>query len=379
MNKNSLSLGKISGIPIYVHWSFIAIIAYAVYLGYSNGFGVWGTAWYLMLVLSVFGCVLLHELGHSLSARRYGIGTEDITLLPIGGLARLQYMPRKPIQELVIALMGPAVNVVIAIVLLLVHFLFFGGFDEMTFPGNFGVNPFVTGLLFINILLVAFNMIPAFPMDGGRVLRALLSFRLSYVNATKIASIVGKFAAICFVAYGFFRPEISEYFSPGNNAQLGPDYMLMGVGAFVYFSANNEGRMASMEGALEGHTVSELIRTGYTVFQTTDTIGSAMNTLAAGLETNFLVLNEEKVEGIMTHAILKEHVKTNPDRTLGEVMRKDIFATDPEELLLDVLSAVRENRQPIVPVFDKTSGLLLGVLDQRTIYNFIQLKNSGQS
>lgn len=365
MNKNSLSLGKISGIPIYVHWSFIAIVAYAIYSGYSNGFGAWGTVWYLLLVLSVFGCVLLHELGHSLSARRYGIGTEDITLLPIGGLARLEYMPRKPVQELVIALMGPAVNVVIAAVLLGIYLLFLGSFDDMVFPGNFDVIPFVTGLIIINVLLVVFNMIPAFPMDGGRVLRALLSFKLSYVKATKIASIIGKMAAIGFIAFAFYR-------------EGGPDIMLMGVGAFVFFSANMENRMVSMEDALEGHTVAELIRDRFTVFQTTDSVGSILNTLNTGLETDFLVLADEKVEGIVTQGILKKHLKTNPEKTLGEVMRTDIFATDPEEPLADALMTVRDNRQPIIPVFDKTAGLLLGVIDQRTIYNFIQLKNSGQ-
>lgn len=360
MNKRSLPLGKISGIPIFVHWSFAAILVYVAYIGVTEEFGVWGTLWYLMLVLAVFGCVLLHELGHSLSARRYGIGTEDITLLPIGGLARLERMPRKPMQELVIAVMGPAVNVVIALVLGLLYIILYG--FEFKLPPH-SLETFIGGLTFVNGLLVVFNMIPAFPMDGGRVLRALLSFKLSYVKATQIASLVGKFAAICFIGYGFYQN----------------DFILMGIGAFVFFSANMENKMVSMEGVLEGHTVNELIRNRFTVFQTTDTVGAAMKTMTTGLEADFLVLTDKKVEGIVTKDIITKNAAKDPDLTLGEVMRTDIGATDPEQPLTEALMLIRGNRQPIIPVFDQISGLLLGVLDHQTLFNFMQLKNSGQN
>lgn len=361
MNKNSLRLGNISGIPIFVHWSFAAIIAYVIYIGVSNDFGIWGTTWYMLLILSVFGCVLLHELGHSLSARWYGIETEDITLLPIGGLARLERMPKKPIQELVIAIMGPAVNVVIAIVLAGLHWLLFGDFfNNISLSGDFTLNSYIALLTTINIILVVFNMIPAFPMDGGRVFRALLSFKFSHVVATKIASIVGKLAAVCFIGYGFSQN----------------DYTLMGVGAFVFYAASMENKIASMEGALEGQTVQLMIRDRYTIFQTTDTVASVMNALSTGLETDFLVLNNNLVEGIVTKAIIVKHNAQNPDITLNQVMKTDIFATNPQESLTEVWMLIRGHKQPIVPVFDSTTGLLLGVLDQRTIYNFIEMKNS---
>lgn len=378
MNNRSLPLGKISGIPIFVHWSFVAVLFYAVYIGVTENYGVWGTIWYLMLILTVFGCILLHELGHSFSARKYGIGTEDITLLPIGGLARLERMPRQPVQELVIALMGPAVNVVIAIVLGVMYTIFYGSLIEfIKYPGSFTFDAFIAVLVFVNGLLVLFNMIPAFPMDGGRVLRALLSFKLSYVKATRIASLVGKFAALCFIVYGFFRPEIADYLSPGTGEDIGRDYILMAIGAFIFFSANMENKMVQMEGALEGHTVNELIRNRFTVFQTTDTVGSALKTMSTGLEQDFLVLIDKKVEGIVTKSILTKYATTNPDLTLGEVMRTDIGATDPEQPLSEALEIIQGNHQPIVPVFDQITGLLLGVLDHQTLFNFMQLKKSG--
>jgi len=363
MNKYSLSLGKISGIPIFVHWSFSAIFIYIIYVGVSRDFGVWGTAWYMALILCLFGCVLLHELGHSLSARKYGIGTEDITLLPIGGLARLQRMPKEPMQELVIAIMGPMVNVVIASVLIVIYILFFDNFlGNIDIPGPFTLASIIAKIILLNIVLVVFNMIPAFPMDGGRVFRALLSFKLDYVKATKIASFVGKAAALGFIGLGFYLN----------------DFLLMGVGGYVYYSGNRENQMVSMEGQLEGHTIKELIRDRFTVFQTTDSIRSVMKALTTSLETNFLVLENNNVEGIVTKEMITEEFKINPDKQLKEVMRTDVSGAHPEQSLLEGLEIIRSFRQPILPVFDQASRLLLGVLDYHSLFKFIEIKKSGQ-
>ncbi|WP_243664001.1 site-2 protease family protein [Rhodothermus marinus] len=198
--KGALRIGRIAGIDIFLHWTFGLLIAgiFAFYL--LHGVGVQAALAGVVLVLVVFGCVVLHELGHALMARRFGVPTRDITLYPIGGVARLQRIPEEPIQEFWIAVAGPAVNLVIATVLALVLWGVGGSFDP-----NALVQPrlhFLTSLMWINLLLVGFNMLPAFPMDGGRVLRALLALRMNYVRATQIAASIGQGMAVLFGLFG---------------------------------------------------------------------------------------------------------------------------------------------------------------------------------
>lgn len=193
--RGSYRLGQAFGIGVFVHWSFALLLGYVVLSTLGSGGG-----WVIALnsaifVLAVFGCVLLHEFGHSLAARRYGIGTHDITLLPIGGVARLESIPEDPKQELVIAVAGPAVNVVIAAVLSLLAVVL-----KVPVPvtGMAMVSDaaILHGLISANIILVIFNMIPAFPMDGGRVLRAFVAMRKGTLAATEIAAKIGKVMAV---------------------------------------------------------------------------------------------------------------------------------------------------------------------------------------
>ena len=184
--KGKWKLGQAFGIGIYVHWTFGLLILFALLGGGVGGLGV---ATGILFLLAVFGCVILHELGHSLAARRYGIRTEDITLYPIGGVARLTAMPRRPMEELVIAVAGPAVNVGIAVAL--VPLVFLTGFLNAWLSG------FLMYLLAANIVLVLFNLLPAFPMDGGRVFRALLAMKGGdMVQATNTAAKTGKVMAV---------------------------------------------------------------------------------------------------------------------------------------------------------------------------------------
>ena len=190
----SLRLGSLFGIPVYLHMTFVLLLGVLGLVQLVQG-GLGAALFTMILVLAVFGSVLLHEFGHALAARHYGIGTRDITLLPIGGLARLNRMPTNPRHELWIALAGPAVNVAIAGVLGVWVSLFGGAF--------FG------RLMLINLALAAFNMLPAFPMDGGRVLRALLAQRMGRVPATDIAASIGKGLALVFGIVGlFFNPML---------------------------------------------------------------------------------------------------------------------------------------------------------------------------
>jgi Zn-dependent protease len=188
----SWKLGRVFGIPLYIHWTFWLLPLWVVYM--TARLGGAELALNLAVVAAAFGCVLLHELGHALTARIYGIGTRDITLYPIGGVARLERLAEKPVQELWITLAGPAVNLAIATVLTAV-LMVVGMFDPgLVFGSLAGV--FLVRLLFVNVLMVLFNLLPAFPMDGGRVLRALLAMGLGQLRATRIAVNVGLVMAV---------------------------------------------------------------------------------------------------------------------------------------------------------------------------------------
>lgn len=204
MFRNAWNLGKISGIKIRLHWSFLLIPAVMFYSAISSGLGMAVAISSVVFVLAVFFCVLLHELGHAFAARQFGIGTRDILLLPIGGVASLERMPRKPWQEMWIAVAGPLVNVVIAIAIA-------AGLYFFSAAAGATASSFLLNLMIANVILVVFNMIPAFPMDGGRVLRSVMAMFMPYAKATVIAAKVGKWCAVLMVMYGLFRYGLFDF------------------------------------------------------------------------------------------------------------------------------------------------------------------------
>ena len=201
--KSSIRVATVKGIGIFTHWTFLVMLAglfaFYIYQGLSVVAALTGVA----LITTVFGCVVLHELGHAFMARHYGIPTLDITMYPIGGVARLTRMPSKPKEEFMIAIAGPAVNVAIAGVLFVVNEIIGTNvslFEAMNTQAN------VLGLLmWINLGLVVFNMMPAFPMDGGRVFRAALATQMEYRVATHIAALAGQAVAVVFAIYGIMN------------------------------------------------------------------------------------------------------------------------------------------------------------------------------
>src|ERR1051325_3816537 len=234
--KWSLKLGSFAGIRVYLHWTFVLLLGWILFSHVGQGHD-WAEAWRsVAFILALFGCVLLHEFGHALTAKHYGIHTQDITLLPIGGIARLERLPEDPRQELWVTLAGPAVNVAIAGILFLVlRFPFqINDFSQARLlEGNFLVH-----LMSVNVFLAVFNLLPAFPMDGGRVLRALLSMRMGRTKATRLAANIGQGMAILFGIAGFL----------GNP-------MLIFIAIFVYLGAEAEAQAVettSFIGGLQG-------------------------------------------------------------------------------------------------------------------------------
>lgn len=228
-------LGTFTGIGIYVHWTLLVMFAGLFLFYLYNGASVAAALAGIVLVGTLFGCVIIHELGHALAAKHFGIRTLDITMYPIGGVARLQGIPREPRQEFLIAIAGPAMNLAIAGVLFVVNV----ATGRPLLPGAILAEATnVLGMLmWMNLALVGFNMLPAFPMDGGRVLRAGLATRMNYRTATRIASYVGQGMAILF---GFVAVVPIPFFTSFNP-------VLLFVALFVFIAARQEAQVVLQE------------------------------------------------------------------------------------------------------------------------------------
>lgn len=380
--RGSLKLFTLFGIPVHLHWSFGLIFLYATWIGYSNQMGMMGTIWLMGFFVALFGCVLLHEYGHSLTAKRYGVNTQDIILTPIGGIARLERMPEKPAQELLVAIAGPMVNVVIAILLLGLSKLIFRGdnwemfqwFLDQQFSFSAGESSDVieetgiepTGLLFYmpvllatNIALVLFNLIPAFPMDGGRVLRALLAMRLGRVRATSVAAIVGQVIAVLFVAYGLWN--------------LNEAFTLALIGVFVFTTARAENNMVRLDEVFKKARVRDIVRPNFTHLYSNDWMQTPINLLQQGLERHFLVfdLNERLVGALEEEDILQAARKNDLSTPIEQYMAKDVAVVEIGDSLAQAYYLLKQNKS-ILAVRD--GDTLVGVLDESGLQNYMRLK-----
>jgi Zn-dependent protease len=270
----SIKLGQIFGINIKVHLTFLLILIWGAF---SYG-GSAGPLYGLLVTLALFTLVLLHELGHSLAAKGYGIPVEDITLLPIGGVARLARMPEKPLHELVVALAGPLVNVVLALILLpIVLGLSVAQAVPLTLnawsqPGAFGLLAF---LLSANVSLAAFNLIPAFPMDGGRVFRAVMGLFLDYQQATRIAVTIGRVLAVGFGLFGIFSGQI----------------LLAFIALFIFTASGQEGQAVAARGLLRNVRVGQSMPRDTVTLSPHATVGQAASLAMGGHRLNFAVVD----------------------------------------------------------------------------------------
>ncbi len=254
----TIPAGTYFGIPVRIHFTFPLILLVFGAQAWMNGTPA-DAVRAVGLILAVFLCVVLHEYGHSLQIRRYGIQVRDILLLPIGGMARAERLPEKPHQEFLVAIAGPAVNFVIAAILFAIIYL-------RSDPVILG-DDFVTNLFFINIVLGVFNLIPAFPMDGGRILRGFLAMKFSYLRATRYARVVGQIIALLFVVIGFM-----------NSAFI----MLPVIAVFIFFGAMNEEQMIRVKTTLENKRVADLLRDHGPLLRFDDTIDALLERVSKG-------------------------------------------------------------------------------------------------
>jgi Zn-dependent protease/CBS domain-containing protein len=355
--KWALNLGRIAGIRILVHWTFLFLIGWIVFTEMGRGSDLTTTLLSVGFVLTIFLCVVLHELGHSLTAKQYGINTKSITLLPIGGVASLERMPESPKQELLIAVAGPAVNVVIAFILWLALPPLTSVPDEEFFARITPANFFYM-LFFVNLMLVVFNAIPAFPMDGGRVLRALLAFKLGRVRATQIAANLGQILAILFIFIGFFS---------------NPFLILIGV--FVFFGAYTENMMVQHLDFLRGHSVREGMMTSFVKLAPTDTVRDALNKLLSTSEHDFIVENEDQVVGTLSRMQLIQAVKNEQIQVpVVEIMSQEFRSFNTKDKLSEAYTEIQKAPGSLFPVLD--NGKLAGVINSDNINEFILVKSA---
>ncbi len=357
MKRWSFSLGNYGGTEVRIHATFVLLLLFLAWHAALSG-GAVAAMQTLALILAMFTCVLLHEFGHVLAARRYGIKTPDITLLPIGGLARLERRPREPKQELIVALAGPAVNVVIAFLLLLVR-----GFDFTSEGENTLVQGSFTGrLMFWNVIMVLFNMIPAFPMDGGRVLRAVLAMFFDYGKATRFAASLGQGFAVIGAVLGLM------FF--GNNP------FLLIIAIFIFMSAGHEAAAVTDQEAIRGLQVHDALVTEFRSVRKDDVLLDAVRLLVSGTQHDFPVLDEGgNYTGMLSRSVLigalAEH---GPQHPVGSVMETCDTSIDPKFPLPDALDKLRSSSCAALPVLDPPTGRLLGLLTMENIAEMIMVR-----
>ena len=344
----SINIARIAGTEVRIHITFLLFLVWIGFTYYAAG-GPAAAVQGVMFTLGLFGCVLLHEFGHALAARRFGIPTPDITLLPIGGVARLQRMPDQPMQELIVALAGPAVNVVIAAVLIFVlgHQAQVEDVEQLGQPGS-GI---LGKLASVNISLVIFNLIPAFPMDGGRVLRAILAMNLPYARATQIAASVGQTLAFVFGFIGLF-------YNP----------MLIFIAFFIFIGAQQEAAMAQMKELSRNVSVSEAMVTQFMSLPAHATLEDAVQEVLRTSQHEFPVVDDAgRVLGMLTRddmiAALRRHGPATP---VVKVMQRDVPLVQPDDPFDKAFQLMQERAVPALPVVDRL-GRLRGLITPENV------------
>ncbi len=336
----SIGLFSVAGVPVRVHLTFFLLLAWLGAVYWLRG-GPAAALDGLLFILLLFASVLLHEFGHVFAARRFGIGTSDVTLLPIGGVASIERIPEKPGQEIAIALAGPAVNVVIAGVILLLVGLPAAPTDAGSLDDpRLGL---LHRVAIANLVLAVFNMIPAFPMDGGRVLRALLATRFGFLRATRAAAIVGQALAVVFGFLGLF----------GNP-------LLILVALFVFLAASSEASAVEARTIARGYVAGDAMITAFERLEPSSTADDAAALLLRTTQQEFpVVAKGEVLEGCVTRTDLIDTLRDKGGATpVREFMRKNIPLVPRNACLERVVQLLGEGRVPAVGVTDEGERLL---------------------
>jgi Zn-dependent protease len=385
--RGSFKIANIFNIPVYLHWTFGLILLYAFYVGHSQAGSLLQIIGTIGLLTTLFACVFLHELGHALAAKFYGVRTRDIVLTPLFGYARFERMPKKPVQEFFIALAGPAVNACIAFFIFLAgKLLFVGDFWEIfkaltlenfTFSNHSksnyliletGIQPsflllVLPALLSANLFLSVFNLIPAFPLDGGRMFRALLTTRIGRLRATGISTWLGQIIAIGLGIFAFLNSQ----------------YMLGAVAAMIYLISPQEFALVRSEELRRRFTAKSLVRTQFAKIFINDWMQTPIELVKQGIERNCLIFNlDETLAGILEESEIVDAIRGNQiSSTVNQFFNPDFVSVQIGESLENIHNLMLEKGQNILPVFDGEQ--LVGYIDEAGLDYFLQIQTRLES
>ena len=355
--KWSLRVARIAGIDVRVHLTFLALLAWLAWSQYAATGSTRAALGGLASLLMVFASVLAHEFGHALVARRYGIATRDITLLPIGGVAALERMPEDPRVELAVSVAGPAVNVVLAAV----AWFLARGLGSPDVPAH----PLLPGssllehLAFVNVGLATFNMIPAFPMDGGRVLRALLSLRLGHHRATRIASMLGQGVAITAGVIGLFASPV-----------------LVFVALFVWLGAAEEGRAVMLEDAMAGLPVQLAMARDVRHVGPDEPLEAAVGQILDGHQEDLPVVDGGRVVGVLTrNGLIESIARGGLGSPVAEAMETDFAMAHPSEMLRVAHERLQAHACDSMPV-TTDDGRIVGMLTRDSVAELLLIRGA---
>lgn len=374
----SIQIIKLLGIPVKLHWTCLLAIPFGLYLLEKPGFGVEGLVFFFILFGLISICVILHEYGHALAAKYYDIKTDDIILSPLFGVARIQKLPDTPLGEFIVAVAGPAVNILLGLFFLiylqitnpdflsafgyeLYHSFLSGGKRVVSLPEGFSkFNISIAILVFVNLGLVLFNLIPAFPMDGGRMFRAFLHYFMDKLSATKLATFIGKAIALFIVFISVFYQQ----------------YAMALVGIFIYYMANNEFKIVQGETFRNQFLIKEMMKTSFTPLNSFTTKTELEKLFINGYENNFLIYDSENnlIGVLIKNKIIKwlSDKSFNLENDLNNFTIFD-FPKLNEELKTDeALEIMRTSNITFLPV--EKEGEIVGVIDRQSIYEFIDIQ-----
>jgi len=351
--KWSINAGSIFGIKLRIHLTFFLLLLF-VFAQVSSEYGVRAGVMSVLFICAVFACVVIHEVGHSLIARRFGKEAKSITLLPIGGVAAIDQMPVKSGQEIAVSLIGPLINLVIAGFL----YILFGAKTGVSLPNLYpqSAQAFLAGLIGVNIMLAVFNLIPAFPMDGGRVLRGLLALKMDYVQATIWAANIGQAIAVFFIFFGMFF-----------------NFWLALIGIFLYLGAGSEKQQVILQSLLAEVPASEAMTTQYSTLKPDNSLVEALERFGRGCQQDFPVIDDSGLQGILTRDRILAAIHTKGlNVPVCEVMDKTFAIVSSRMGLDQVYRIFLSGNKTAVAVMDE--GQLKGIIGLDGISRYFMVK-----
>lgn len=352
----AFKLIKIKGISLYIHWTFFLLFAWIAIANERIGNNIEQIAWSLVFICAVFASVALHEFGHAFVASLFGIKAKNIVMLPIGGVASIEKFPGNPGQELAISIAGPLVNIIIAGILMLILQPYPSIWESKPGVSILHGHDFLYNLHLANLGLAAFNLIPAFPMDGGRILRALLGFRMNYVRATSIAATIGKIIAGLFIAFGIILYNV----------------LLPLIGIFIIISASTEEYYLRLKSLVKGIKLKEVLMYDYDSLQSDLTVGQVMDFMTTNHNKYFILMNgAEPIGSINRIEIIKAIAEKNFEQRIGKLVKIDLQYLNGDDEVEHVLEKLASHPDLVYPVMIKNH--FSGVVNFNRVVEYLLL------